>query len=177
MYWILKLEVQGKRAQIFRQGQVAQRMSPGGSSHLAAWPSFGSTFPRHVTYMVLIAPALVDSEHLWLLYPVTLEPCPGDAPHISSAPVEITLIGQLRSHVCCIGRKGSWGSICAQRLGEEVLSHKLGPTLWDRNLAITVTSSEKGTSDLGTFPCARDPVRYLKEDRDAWWSRGVFPIT
>ena len=40
-------------------------------------------------------------------------------------------------------------------------------TLWDRNLAITVTSSEKGTSDLGTFPCAWDPVRYLKEDRDA----------
>lgn len=33
-----------------------------------------------------------------------------------------------------------------------MLSHKLGPTLWDRNLTITVTSSRKGTSDLGTFP-------------------------
>lgn len=30
----------------------------------------------------------------------------------------------------------------------------------------TVTSSEKGTSDLGTFPCAQDPGRYLKENRD-----------
>ena len=30
----------------------------------------------------------------------------------------------------------------------------------------TVTSSEKGTSDLGTFPCAQDLGRYLKENRD-----------
>lgn len=51
-----------------RPSPVAQRMSPGGSSYLAAWPSSGYTFPRHVTYMVLTAPApapaLVDSEHL-----------------------------------------------------------------------------------------------------------------
>lgn len=121
MYWILKLEVQGKRAQTFRQGQVAQRMSPGCSSHLAAWPSFGYAFPRHMTNMVLIAPALADSEH-----PVTMETCPGDVPHIGSAPVEITLIGQLRSHVCCLGRKGSWA-------GGGSAVPRAGPTLQDRN--------------------------------------------
>lgn len=58
-----------------------------------------------------------------------METCPegSDWPHGSPAAAAITLIGQLGSHVCCIGGKGSWGSRCAQRLREKVLSGKEGP--------------------------------------------------
>ena len=68
--------------------------------------------------------------------------------------MEITLTGQLRSHVCCIGRKGSWGPSGACRLEEEVLSHKLGPTLQHRSHN-TVMSSEREQVTWGHFPGPR----------------------
>ena len=63
MYWILKLEVQGERAQAWPSPE-AQRMLPGGCPPLVVWPSSGCTFPRWVAQMVPTAPALVGSEHL-----------------------------------------------------------------------------------------------------------------
>ena len=143
-----------------RPSPVAQRMPPGGSSHLAAWPSSGYTFPRHVTYMVLTAPALVDSEHLWLLYPVTMESCPGDAPHISSAPVEITLIGQLRSHVCCIGRAAGdpfvlrgWGGSAVPQAGP----HASGQEPYNHSHIF-----RKGNKWLGNISMCSGPGKIFK---------------
>lgn len=44
--------------------------------------------------------------------------------------------------------------------------------LWDRHLTTTITSSEKGTDDLGTFPCVQDLGIFILR-QTAWSSRGV----